>query len=49
MKYCSTSKENDTVIYATWMDLENIKLGEISQIRRTNIVQFFVVHLLSPV
>ena len=49
MKYCSTSKENDTVIYATWMDLESIKLGEISQIRRTNIVQFFVLHLLSPV
>ena len=32
MKYCSTGKENDTVIYATWMDLGNIKLGEISQI-----------------
>ena len=39
MEYYSAIKQNEILSFvATWMDLEDIILSEVSQMRKTNII-----------
>ena len=41
MEYYSAIKENEIMLFAaTWMDLEIIKLSEVSQTEKRNIISF---------
>jgi hypothetical protein len=49
MEFYSALNKNESLLFAgKWMELENINLSEISQVRETKSHMFFLTHGLGP-